>query len=56
MNDLIKIEELQKLIAMQETVTIEHHRDANFVSWRNLVERTFKKVFGEESIGNPPFK
>jgi len=44
-----KIRLLKKLLEKSSTVVIESSNDTNFKSWKNLVERTFIKVFGKES-------
>lgn len=44
-----KIRLLRKLQEKSSSVTVENCDDPNFKSWRNLVERTFIKVFGKES-------
>jgi hypothetical protein len=44
-----KIRLLKKLLDKSDTVTVEKSDDPNFKSWKNLVERTFIKVFGKES-------
>lgn len=40
---------LNKLIDKSETISVESSNDAGFKVWKNLVERTFVKVFGQES-------
>ncbi|WP_320033629.1 toll/interleukin-1 receptor domain-containing protein [Halarcobacter sp.] len=44
-----KIRLLNKLLERSSNVTVENCDDTNFKTWRNLVERTFIKVFGKES-------
>ncbi|WP_157619308.1 toll/interleukin-1 receptor domain-containing protein [Psychromonas aquimarina] len=44
-----KIRLLKKLLDKADLVTIENSSDPEFKSWKNLVERTFVKVFGESS-------
>lgn len=44
-----KIRLLKKLLEKSSTVTVENSDDQNFKSWKNLVERTFIKVFGKDS-------
>lgn len=44
-----KVRLLKKLIEKSKSVTVENSNDINFKSWKNLVERTFIKVFGNES-------
>lgn len=44
-----KIRLLHKLLEKSSSVTVENCDDPSFKSWRNLVERTFIKVFGKES-------
>lgn len=45
-----KIKYLQKLIDKSSEVTVEDNSDPKFKNWKNLVERTFIKVFGKNSI------
>lgn len=44
-----KLRLLRKLLHKSETVTVENSDDPEFKSWKNLVERTFIKVFGKDS-------
>lgn len=44
-----KLRLLRKLLDKTEAVTVENSEDPEFKSWKNLVERTFVKVFGKES-------
>lgn len=44
-----KVRLLQKLLDRSEMVTVENSSDPAFKSWKNMVERTFVKVFGETS-------
>ncbi|MCD4735492.1 MAG: toll/interleukin-1 receptor domain-containing protein [Bacteroidales bacterium] len=44
-----KIRLLKKLLEKSSDVTVESSDDSNFKSWKNLVERTFIKVFGKDS-------
>lgn len=44
-----KIRLLKKLLEKSSSVTVENCDDPSFKTWRNLVERTFIKVFGKES-------
>lgn len=44
-----KVRLLQKLLDRSEMVTVENSSDPVFKSWKNMVERTFVKVFGETS-------
>jgi len=44
-----KIRLLKKLLEKSSTVTVENSDDPNFKTWKNMVERTFIKVFGKES-------
>ncbi len=44
-----KIRLLKKLLVKSEEVTVENSSDPVFKNWKNLVERTFIKVFGKES-------
>lgn len=44
-----KIKLLNKLLDKSSTVIIESSNDPDFKSWKNLVERTFIKVFGKNS-------
>ena len=45
-----KIRLLKKLPEKASTVTVENSSDPSFKSWKNMVERTFLKVFGKESM------
>lgn len=49
MNNQDKIKQLKKLLDKSEMVKIESSSDPDFKQWKNLVERTFIKVFGKES-------
>ncbi len=49
MNVKQKINALKKLLEKSTMVTVEDSSDPNFKAWKNLVERTFIKVFGKES-------
>ena len=49
MNTESKIKSLEKLLEKSKTVTIENSSDPNFKSWKNLVERTFTKIYGNDS-------
>ncbi|WP_330959299.1 toll/interleukin-1 receptor domain-containing protein [Photobacterium sp. 53610] len=49
MNNQEKIRQLKKLIEKSEMVKVESSSDPDFKQWKNLVERTFIKVFGKES-------
>lgn len=44
-----KVRLLKKLIEKSSTVIVESSNDPAFKSWKNLVERTFIKVFGKKS-------
>jgi hypothetical protein len=44
-----KVRLLKKLLIKSEEVKVENSSDPVFKSWKNLVERTFIKVFGKES-------
>ncbi|MEE2023043.1 hypothetical protein [Alkalimonas mucilaginosa] len=44
-----KLRLLRKLLDKSEAVTVENSDDPEFKSWKNLVERTFVKVFGKDS-------
>lgn len=44
-----KIRLLKKLLEKSSSVTVEKSDDPNFKTWKNLVERTFIKVFGKDS-------
>jgi hypothetical protein len=44
-----KIRLLQKLLTKSEEVTVENSSDPIFKNWKNLVERTFIKVFGKDT-------
>jgi len=44
-----KIRLLKNLLDKSSTVTVENSDDPNFKTWKNLVERTFIKVFGKDS-------
>lgn len=45
-----KIRLLNKLLEKSEEVTVENSDDPTFKGWKNLVERTFIKVFGKDSM------
>lgn len=45
-----KIELLKKLIEKSKEIQSQSDSDPNFKSWKNLVERTFVKLFGEKSV------
>jgi hypothetical protein len=45
-----KIELLNRLLEKSKEITIESANDSEFKSWKNLVERTFIKIFGEGSV------
>jgi hypothetical protein len=45
-----KIRLLNKLLEKSKQVTVEDSQDPDFKAWKNLVERTFVKVFGPDSI------
>ncbi len=49
MNVEQKIQSLQKLLDKAKNIHIENNSDPEFVSWKNSCERTFLKVFGENS-------
>ena len=49
MNNREKIKLLKKLLDKSKTVKVEDSDDPDFKSWKNLVERTFIKVFGKQS-------
>ena len=49
MNNQEKIKQLKKLIDKSEIVKVESSSDPDFKQWKNLVERTFIKVFGKDS-------
>ena len=44
-----KIRLLTKLLDKSDTVIVEDSSDPDFKNWKNLVERTFIKIFGKES-------
>ncbi|EGM70755.1 toll/interleukin-1 receptor domain-containing protein [Shewanella sp. HN-41] len=44
-----KIRLLNKLLDKSKEVTIENSSDTNFQSWKNLVERTLIKIYGDQS-------
>lgn len=44
-----KIRLLKKLLEKSSSITVENSDDPNFKTWKNLVERTFFKVFGKDS-------
>lgn len=44
-----KLRLLRKLLGKSNAVTVENSDDPEFKSWKNLVERTFVKVFGKDS-------
>lgn len=45
-----KIELLNRLLEKSKEIRIESANDSEFKSWKNLVERTFVKLFGENSV------
>jgi hypothetical protein len=45
-----RIELLNKLIEKSKEITTQSDSNPNFKSWKNLVERTFVKLFGEKSV------
>lgn len=45
-----KIELLNKLIEKSKEIQSQTDSNPNFKSWKNLVERTFVKLFGENSV------
>lgn len=49
MNNKEKIRHLNKLLEKSKTVKVESSSDPDFKQWKNLVERTFIKVFGKNS-------
>ncbi|MDQ4620978.1 toll/interleukin-1 receptor domain-containing protein, partial [Vibrio cholerae] len=49
MNNQEKIKQLKKLIEKSKMVKVESSSDPDFKQWKNLVERTFIKVFGKDS-------
>ncbi|WP_419238680.1 toll/interleukin-1 receptor domain-containing protein [Photobacterium leiognathi subsp. mandapamensis] len=49
MNNQEKIKHLKKLLEKAEKVKVESSSDPDFKQWKNLVERTFIKVFGKDS-------
>lgn len=50
MTNARKIELLQKLLDKSKEITTRHHTDPTFKSWRDLVERTLHKIYGESSL------
>ena len=44
-----KIRLLKKLSEKSSTASVENCDDPNFKTWKNLVERTFIKIFGKDS-------
>ena len=51
-----KIELLKRLIEKSKDVVTKSSSDPNFKVWKNNVERTFMKVFGEGSHEVTEFK
>lgn len=49
MDNQEKIKQLKKLLDKAEMVKVESSSDPDFKQWKNLVERTFIKVFGKDS-------
>lgn len=49
MNNQDKIKQLKKLLEKAQMIKVESSSDPDFKQWKNLVERTFIKVFGKES-------
>ena len=56
MNTNKKIQALQKLLDKASELSREDSSDPDFKVWKNLVERTFIKVFGEESFETTEFR
>ncbi|MGV6831281.1 MAG: hypothetical protein ACWA5P_06950 [bacterium] len=44
-----KIRLLEKLLSKSKDITVKSSSDPKFKAWKNLVERTLLKVFGEKS-------
>ena len=55
-DDNEKIRLLRKLLSKAGSVKVEDCDDPEFKSWKNLVERTFVKIFGENSTEFSHFK
>lgn len=49
LKDSEKVRLLKKLLDRAELITAESSSDLEFKNWKNLVERTFIKIFGENS-------
>jgi hypothetical protein len=49
MNTKMKILAIEKLLAKSQDIKIHNSSDPEFKAWKNLVERTFGRVFGEKS-------
>lgn len=49
MDNKEKVKLLKKLIEDASSITVENSDDTNFKIWRNLVERTFIKIFSKDS-------
>lgn len=56
MNNTEKMESLEYLIQQSSSVKVEKYTDHNFEVWKNLVDRTLMKVFGEKSPQYSHFK
>lgn len=50
MKSIDKIRSLEILLKKSEEIKIENHNEPEFKAWKNLVERTFSKVFDETSF------
>lgn len=49
LKDSEKVRLLKKLLDRADLITVESSSDLEFKNWKNLVERTFIKIFGENS-------
>lgn len=56
MGGLNNIQQLEKLISKAKNVTVESNDDSNFKVWKNSVERTLIKVYGQNSFELKEFK
>jgi TIR domain len=55
-NKEIQIDMLQRLLSQSATITVQDSEDVNFQTWKHTVERTFIKVFGDNSPELNQFK
>ena len=51
-----RIQLLEKLLEKSKEVTVENNSHPDFIRWKNLVEKTLMKVFGDDSFEFSEFK